>query len=326
MTQISDCIYRYFSLPENILSSLEVDNIKYHRNLTIDNILKEKEKNWPDQKSLPEPYFSLYKINYLIYKKMLYLRQLEDFNDPFEEFIWLKDDIDNATERVKNSGVRSKSKKIKRRLNKSFPNGMYTSVPYMKDKFYGLICFCRSYEDPRMWGHYSNGARGVCVEFEMHPQLQGDLNSGYCTGAYNKGENNTRRTYFFGNISYSPKPYNLDLKLMESLKKKSKSNPSFTELDEYIVGNLLSKSVVWEYEEEVRLVMLGQSRPILLDQLISYEDHKPFLRIKKIIFGCKMEKEVKNIIKNSIFPDISGIQFAEIEPLEGEYMFKLKDL
>jgi hypothetical protein len=320
-------IYRYFSLPSNILSSLQFDNINYNSKLTINSILQTKQDSLKSENNsyanLSEPYFSLYKINYLLHEKMLYLSKLEDFNDPFEEFVWYQINEKDVANSLNQHGKKPKPKKLNRILKRQFPNGTYTPFYYMTDKYYGLTSFCASYQDPRMWGYYSNGARGICIEFEVHQDLANIFETRIITGAYNKGENDTKRTYLFGKMNYNSELYNLNSTLIDKLKSKSIENPDLTGLDEYILTNLLTKSPVWVYEQEIRLIMLGQSRPIFLDHLISYQDHQPFLKIKKIIFGCKMEEEIKRIIKNSVSSDLS-IEFAEIKPKEGEYTFRLE--
>src|ERR1017187_1787758 len=38
-----------------------------------------------------------------------------------------------------------------------------------QDRQYGLLCFCRSWHNPVLWGHYAEKHKGICLGFEVQP-------------------------------------------------------------------------------------------------------------------------------------------------------------
>lgn len=37
-------------------------------------------------------------------------------------------------------------------------------------RYYGMLCFCRSWHNPVLWSHYSDKHQGICVGFEVDKQ------------------------------------------------------------------------------------------------------------------------------------------------------------
>ncbi len=62
-------------------------------------------------------------------------------NDPFELFAF----------NLRNKEVRPTFRRIQREIDQTF----------------GLICFCESWQNPVVWGHYAQRHQGLCLQLEM---------------------------------------------------------------------------------------------------------------------------------------------------------------
>ena len=71
----------------------------------------------------------------------LKISRLDDLNDPFE-LMGLA---------LKNREARKNFTKFKRQM----------------DDNYGLICFCKRWHNPVLWGHYGDKHRGICLGFDV---------------------------------------------------------------------------------------------------------------------------------------------------------------
>ena len=74
--------------------------------------------------------------------RRLKISRLDRQNDPFELFADMQED------RIRRGQVRAERAKIAAR--------------------WGMICFCRDWHDPVLWGHYAERHEGVCLGFEVN--------------------------------------------------------------------------------------------------------------------------------------------------------------
>jgi Protein of unknown function (DUF2971) len=84
-----------------------------------------------------------------IQRKRLKISRLMDLNDPFE---FLSADLSNREMR-----------KVLRETKLS-----------VADR-YGIICFCKTWRNPVMWGHYADRHRGICLGFDVADHLAMDV-------------------------------------------------------------------------------------------------------------------------------------------------------
>ncbi|MEQ1948265.1 MAG: DUF2971 domain-containing protein [Bryobacteraceae bacterium] len=78
-------------------------------------------------------------------RRRLKISTFNDLNDPFE--LW---------------GVSQPNPQL-RRAFQGFKNDMATR--------YGLVCFCRSWRNPLLWGHYADKHKGICLGFDIDDRL-----------------------------------------------------------------------------------------------------------------------------------------------------------
>ncbi|MDD3322035.1 MAG: DUF2971 domain-containing protein [Paludibacter sp.] len=142
----------------------------------------------------------------------------------------------------------------------------------------GVCCFTTSPKIFLMWSHYANSHKGLCLKFDI-----------------TKDEN------LF--LTALPVKYSIDYPSFDYLKERNK-------LAERM---LLTKSKVWKYEKEIR-VITGKSGPQLFKKDC----------LKEIIFGYKTTeleiKEIKKIVSNSGY---KNIRFSKVDLVPNKFKIKL---
>ncbi|MCL9777613.1 DUF2971 domain-containing protein [Vibrio methylphosphonaticus] len=148
--------------------------------------------------------YSLNSIN----ENTLWFSHVDDFNDPFELFYKITSGIteDNITEALdlyftfaQSQGMRLAS------LKEDILPYISHSSAYVKSTVINMISqeilrlqqdkiekvktdykiFSLSFENnhPLLWGHYANGLKGMCIEYDLNRQKE-PLNLGYCPVEY----------------------------------------------------------------------------------------------------------------------------------------------
>lgn len=180
-----------------------------------------------------------------IQNKYLYFSDFESLNDASERKVKIgfeigrsKAEINKARNKVYRfyKGLRGEAegralprrKEIKSldgeavyRHCKMISDGFITSIANLKQR---VCCFSRSNENELMWGHYADGMRGVCVEYNVELGKEA-----------------------FFDVKYVDQPVQLDVfELIEM------EHMAFYEINKY-------KSSAWNYEEEVRAIYSKKS-------------------------------------------------------------------
>ncbi|WP_114736420.1 DUF2971 domain-containing protein [Vibrio cholerae] len=122
-----------------------------------------------------------------------------------------------------------------------------------------------SNEHPLLWGHYANGLKGMCIEYDLNRQTR-PLNLGYCP------------------VEYLDEPYTINLLNL------LKCNHTLSNYSDKIFA---TKNKLWAYEEEFRLISENDVMPENKYQL---NDDV----IRSIILGEKMSMEDQLKVKNVI--------------------------
>lgn len=226
----------------------------------------------------------------------LYFAPPESFNDPFDCSLFIEtlkitdEDFPEYFEEIFNEGVEKHLSNIKKEghkfisdkfeymknkksqttdkinfVNDMIKKGSKQSQDHVLKKI-GITCLSEFNDNILMWGHYSKGHKGYCLEFDTQKFPE------------EFKENAFHVIYKEGIHIYEPEKSFL----------KKYSNLPFSEK----YPQLFTKSDHWKYEEEWRIINPSAN---------SKETYNPEA-LSSIIFGLNMSDNDKNIIKN-IFKD-----------------------
>ena len=170
--------------------------------------------------------------------------------------------------------------KKKSELRVEFKNEMHKAFEKVRSEVV-VSCFGSSNDSILMWSHYSNMHRGACLEFEID-------------------DNDFKR------IAYKSEIPNFQLyKAFEVIlaheflgKEVDNANEKYC----FITEPLLTKSIDWKYEQEIRCIYSKKKRNPKITEMLDENDEKTKLflsmpTIKNIYIGCKAEKEFIQKIK-----------------------------
>lgn len=145
----------------------------------------------------------------------------------------------------------------------------------------GVACFLPNPDNLLLWAHYSSSHTGVCLKFDI-----------------TKDE---------------------DLFALTFAVKYSKDYPQFdylTERDQLVNKAMLTKSIHWKYEDEIRVIKT------------KFGNH-PFKKesLKEIIFGCKADpneiRTIRQIVTNANYPDL---KLRQLKLKDNEYDVEIVDI
>lgn len=342
-------LYRFFPIANNWLSILERDGIVFDEKSTLQNILAQRliiekksreflnpdvshdEINAISEKDLLEPYFSLYRINYLLNNNCLWTSKVEAFNDVFEKIKWTdveyfhKEKYYNRQqeERAKKGlSKQSKSDYILELTGMCEKTNGYVGYNRMRfAKHYGVASFCKGYEHPQMWALYANGHHGLCVRFKVHEQLselffsENEIKSIY----YESNEDGTGPYFFWGNVIYQDLPEVWSDGLEAHYKEHWFDNVKNNKLDAtgmMLVAQIFHKDKRHNTEDEFRMIVFGLDQGILLDNLVVPGTKQPYLIIDEVYFGSEVESDFKLLLQRSL---PRKMVYRDIMPVGGTY-------
>jgi|694.fasta_scaffold121259_2 hypothetical protein len=211
------------------------------------------------------------------------------FNDPFDCQIndqtnWSDANIrDYVTRTAQATGQQIDPEDIVRK-NQQFPgsfNKFFTSNFKKLLSKQGVACFLQNPDNLLLWAHYSASHTGVCLKFDI-----------------TKDE---------------------DLFALTFAVKYSKDYPQFdylTERDQLVNKAMLTKSIHWKYEDEIRVIKT------------KFGNH-PFAKesLKEIIFGCKADpneiRTIRQIVINANYPDL---KLRQVKLKDNEYDVEMVDI
>lgn len=164
-----------------------------------------------------------------------------------------------------------------------------------------MSCFSKRYDSILMWSHYADKHRGVCIEFERP--------DGFFDVQYKKNRI----------------PFNLVEATKRSLAYMASGNQleyNDSKLWNTIAKPLLTKSLDWKYEEEVRCIFTPSCSNEELEML-DYGKYLYFMpsKIRRVYLGVNIGKEDKMSILE--FCQKLKIEVSEIKLSENEYKIKL---
>lgn len=173
----------------------------------------------------------------------------------------------NIGQMVKNILAQVSEKDVKEKLD-MFKNYLYmfmgTSLEEMVDRFYANIqieeaqkqmaCFSEKNDSTLMWGHYADGHRGFCLEYDFRPILKECSRN--CMDI--RGCNNFMLNYSLAPIIYKEERFDATAyfsTVMQALLCERNQIPMEPYYEDILIVSkcLLTKSMDWEYESEWRL-------------------------------------------------------------------------
>ena len=199
-------------------------------------------------------------------KGYLWFHAADDFNDPFEGTIKLKEvEQDTTMEIALQISTRRNNEKpeLTERVFE-IPNLLAQSNDYYKRIFQSMLshtkvcCFSKSKTNELMWAHYADKHKGMVLEY---------------------------------NISFDLKTFSFALPVIYH--EKLPEINFMAQQDKSILSVLENKSERWSYEQEVRII---NDNPRGTNNKIPIDPNA----LRSVIFGCKMSEEHKRKIKTAL--------------------------
>ncbi len=159
-----------------------------------------------------------------------------------------------------------------------------------------ITCFSKRSDNLLMWSHYANGLRGFCLEFDPRLLLVNDPNY---SKFYEVEYQNTPEVIDTALIAVLQDQINYHADAIDNrvIEDKASSyndtlNESLSKSNEIFKKMLATKPLVWEYEEEVRVIFQS-----LCDKKTGEFLKYPPQAIKSVIFGEKMPSKEVSALK-----------------------------
>lgn len=225
-------------------------------------------------------------LNNLI-NNQLGFNRIENFNDPFdttpvpvinrEVIIKYINSQQNISDGEKKEMCLMPEKKLKNIFLETIRRPNFTS-----DK--GITCFSKTNDNILMWSHYSNKHKGICLGFDINEK---NLNKFIDT------DKNITNNIFNSNTVY--KLFTIKYSNNRPILNLFNTNP--IELSMQIENMLISKSNIWEYEKEYRLIIYNKKN-------ISFPTGIYYNReyLKEVILGANLSIndffKLYNVIKS----------------------------
>ena len=154
----------------------------------------------------------------------------------------------------------------------------------------GIVCFSKNFNSSLMWSHYTYSHKGICIGFDLMKLY-------------------TILTSF----------HDQDLSLVEvDYKNEFEPIDFFNQDSDAIYHWIRTKSSIWEYEEEIRLLFTNlkftDQKKILL------EFHKS--AIKEIILGNRIDPENEEWLKNFCKKNLDHIELYKMEKIDKSFDLK----
>ena len=250
-------------------------------------------KKMIEQGKIPTELYKHTTISNNLYKTLInaefWFAAPTSFNDPFDcqindQTLWTDDTIRDYVKRTAQAtgqkidpeDVVRKNQQIPGSFNKFFTDNLKKLLSKK-----GVACFLPKPDNLLLWAHYSASHTGVCLKF---------------------------------NITKDP-----DLFAFTFAVKYSKDYPHFdylTERDKLVNKAMLTKSIHWGYEDEIRVIK------------DNFGNH-PFAKesLKEIIFGCKADpneiRTIRQIVRSANYPDL---KLRQVNLKHNEYDVEIIDI
>jgi len=227
-----------------------------------------------------------YTLDSLI-KGYLYFAPPEKLNDPFD----CKPDIKKS---MLNASGKLKDDEAHKLLVLSTNELLYKNIQADIARI-GVCSFSLDLKNVLMWSHYANDHKGVSILYDFPKDYLDDEDK------------------FIGIIKTSYEEDALTKYFVNLISKNELS------LRDYAIGiakvSVTSKSPVWEYEKEVRIIRL-KSGSLIIDKTF----------IKQICFGLHTSEEDKDLIKEIIKNYDHKVELCEAVRTENDFGIDIKEI
>lgn len=246
---------------------------------------------------------------------VLYFNTPDSFNDPFDNApsyninsesrntllnIFIQDNSSNFSDSFINEAHNISASAF----NNIFKHSDYNKLHNSKR---GITCFSRDNTNILMWSHYANKHSGVCLGFDI------DESDEHLVKFFNEQKN--QRLFPNGNacrllpikyVSFDERPL-IDM---------TDERKSWAEI-------LTSKSNLWEYEQEVRIMVLSNNQ-MIFPRTLYYQANC----LKEIICGANMKLKTFIRLKNFIekLPNANNISISIMTLSESAYKMIIRKL
>ncbi|MGL1892223.1 MAG: DUF2971 domain-containing protein [Spirochaetaceae bacterium] len=255
-----------------------------------------------------------YKVNEftdaLITKGELYFSNPNDFNDPFDSQFVFESHYkpSEAIEYFENSPYEEKYGVKLVGIGAFNYDKFIKNITAVTDGF-RVLCLSKDPKNILMWSHYAYNHTGICVGIKS--EVRKDLiaiNVKTNTSVHNKKNHELDNGSLIAKAIYYPKndlvPHIL--------------NP-FKDNSGKVKDILYSKSSLWSYEEEYRIILPLHNIPTKKVYLIEGS-------IGQIIFGLKVPYDLKKHIIGKLSDRNDDITFLETKKIHGKYELELVEV
>ncbi len=237
----------------------------------------------------------------LLIDNSFYFAPWDRFNDPLEfEFVFtrhnesqkMKEDLILLNHLNPNSNSKQSIRKKIENANHNQLKELQWELEYTMKRSWGTdigtFCFSSSPDNLLMWGHYSNGQRGICIEF--CDQTDGEFY-----------RDRLRQ------VKYSSKKPILDIEKLR--------DPESDQVMEMMMDIMSTKSPDWEYEKEWRLYSKDSGVYSISSTFVS-----------RVIFGSEISKKDRNDLINLLKLKNPNAQLIQAVQEEEKYGLKFVDM
>lgn len=232
---------------------------------------------------------NLLKKSLILLDKIIKQKKRYRFDKQIELYYWI-------SKKISGFSVEDIRKRIKNRFSDVFKKIRELSL---------VSCFSLNNKSILMWSHYADSSKGACIEYEIN-------------------DNNLKT------INYSKTMTNF--RLTEALEITLGHDYSGEELDVnnenylFMIDPLLTKSIEWIYENEVRCIFSKNKKTPGINKVFDKKGNELFLlcmpKPKAIYVGCNATKKFIGTIKK--LKKDAPVFKAEIK--DGEYSIKFSKL
>lgn len=230
-------------------------------------------------------------IDEILLKQTLLFSTPETFNDPFdcnEKLFKINFDdflVDEVISNYSNQISRQERRKFKRDLKD--PKTLSNILIKERNKF-KIACFSEINNEILMWSHYADKHSGICIGFNFPPKYE--------------------EKFILSTVKYIDQIKPMDGK---------------ADVERVILYWLTSKSIRWNYEQEIRAITKTKSQDN--HELIHFDSKY----IKEIIFGCNVTDKKVNYaiskIKHSSL-DLNKIEIKRMRIDESNFLLKVEKI
>lgn len=271
----------------------------------------------------------LSRINDIISGK-LYFNTLDNFNDTYESLLFY--DAEHYANKVQEKNKVKHSKflldKIKiKKEGKKRNNRIILDTDFLSGV--GVSCFTNDWNNELMWAHYTGSGNGVCMEYVVSNKfidvfMQKKL---FSLISIKDKDGNFVGRFVSGRVCYEDSPVCLTentekIYFNAANKNEGAVGAEWLSTDRlFAIDSLMTKSKVWEYEQEYRMILPNHSGPHELD-LFRGEDNNMILQPNKLLIGNRLARQytLLSIIEHTA--NKMNISIAELDPSGDGYKYQ----